>query len=92
MQILYGELLGDGTLRYLQADNASLNMTNVVSVHIGLLVATKERVASGDDTRTYTLAGTKVEPVGSSGATATHAKDRRMRRVFSTTIRLRNRG
>lgn len=91
MQIEYAERLDGGNLRYAAADDANLNMANVVSVRLGLLLQTTELSATREDNMTYKLVNTSVEPEGTAGATVTHAKDKRFRRVFNTTIYLRNR-
>ncbi|MFQ5487383.1 MAG: PilW family protein [Gammaproteobacteria bacterium] len=81
-QILYGEDLdGDGVAnRYVNATNVG-NFANVASVRFALLMQTPDEVDSQLDTDTYTLLDTVVDP----------ADDRRLRRIFSTTIKLRNR-
>lgn len=91
MQVLYGEQLANGNVRYLAANDANLDMARVVSVRIGLLLHTIETASDQPDTQTYRLAGTTIEPQGTVGATVSHAKDRRIRRVFFTTVSLRNR-
>ncbi len=90
MQILYGEQLPNDTVRYLPANDATLNMERVVSVQIGLLIGSIDHVTSGNDDRTYLVAD---QPVGPSGGSTTlkHASDRQLRAAFNTTIRLRNR-
>ena len=95
MQILYGEDLDPRPItvpptplnvanfsanRYVPAGTAGLIMANVVSVRIGLVLRTKQNNLS-----------TVVQPFNFNGAVVTPA-DRRLRRVFSTTIGLRNRG
>ncbi len=84
MQILYGEDTdspADGSAnRYLPAGTGGLNMNNVVSVRVSLLLRSTE------DNIT-----TQKQPYTFNGATITPA-DRRLRRVFTTTIRIRNRG
>jgi len=81
MQILYGEDTdADGTPDYyVSAGTAGLNMDQVVSIRVTLLAR------SIDDN----LAG---QPVAYTynGATTTPA-DRRLRRVFTSTIAVRNR-
>ncbi len=79
MQILYGEDLdGDGIAnRYVTADIA--NMANVSSVRISLLLRSMDNVT--DAPQTYTYNGVE-----------TTAEDRRLRRIFTTTVKLRNRG
>ena len=92
MQILYGEdtdlrvpnapltvanLTAD---RYVPAGTAGLVMNNVVSIRIGLVLRTAEN----------NLAITPQVYTNLQGVTTT-AADRRLRRVFSSTIQLRNR-
>jgi len=80
MQILYGEDTNADNIanRYVTADNVG-NMTNVASVRISLLLRTDDAIASGAQTYAY------------NGANVT-AGDLRIRRVFTTTVKLRNRG
>lgn len=81
MQILYGEDTdNDQTPNYyVSANSSALNMDNVVSIRISLLATTID-----DNLATvavpYTIFGTSTTPA-----------DRRIRRVFTTTIALRNR-
>lgn len=91
MQILYGidsnpqndtGKDGHGADRYLTASNVT-DWSRVVSVRIGLLVSTSNTEGNADttpDTATYTVTGTTLNPVD----------DRRRRRVFTTTVGLRN--
>jgi len=83
MQILYGEDSDDdgSANRYLDASQV-VNMDNVVSIRLSFLLRTIDEVGGELDTQTYTLLGTVFDPVD----------DRRLRRVYSTTIKLRNRG
>lgn len=92
MQILYGvdtnvpmDMVAN---RYVPASAIATTAWNtVVSVRIGLLLRTPDTSDATNDTATYLLtagdsaAGTTVDPVD----------DRRRRRVFTTTIHLRNR-
>lgn len=91
MQILYGQRLPTGNLRYVTADDASLDMAEVVSVRVGLLISSQGKAQDGTDTLTYTLPGASISPEGTAGATSTHAADSRVRRTFLSTINLRNR-
>lgn len=91
MQVLYGERLSNGTIRYVAANNGTLVATNIVSVRIGLLLHSTEPVNQDLDNTTYSVLGTDVKPVGTSGAVVTHEVDKRLRRVFVSTIKLRNR-
>ncbi|MEE8261362.1 MAG: PilW family protein [Gammaproteobacteria bacterium] len=70
---------------YRQANDPLINWTDVVSVRIALLVRTAENSGPDFDTNTYNLAGISVDPT--TGATP---DDRRQRRVFTSTIQLRN--
>ncbi len=83
MQILYGEDTGtDSQVDVYRTAAAVADWDRVVAVRIGLLLHTLEEVPKGDlDTGTYNVNGTVVDPVD----------DRRLRRVFTTTISLRNR-
>ncbi|MBI2779430.1 MAG: PilW family protein [Gammaproteobacteria bacterium] len=87
MQILYGEdtdIPTDGSAnRYLPANAPGINMANVVSVRVSLLLR------SAEDNVT-----TKKQSYTFNGATIPEAAvpDRRLRRVFTTTIRIRNKG
>ncbi len=83
MQILYGEDSDDdgSANRYLPADQV-VDMNKVVSIRIALLIRTPEEIGGDPDTATYDLLGTVFDP----------ADDRRMRRIYTTTIKLRNRG
>ncbi|MCX7098670.1 MAG: PilW family protein [Methylococcales bacterium] len=81
MQILYGaDTDGNGTPNYfVPAGTSGLNMAQVVSVRLSLLV-----VSLDDNLTQQPLAYTY------NGATVTPA-DRRIRRVFTTTVAVRNR-
>lgn len=85
MQVLYGEdakPTPDGTAnRYVDPSAAGFSFDRVVSLRFALLVRSTNEVAASTDTRTYNLLGTVFDPVN----------DRRLRRVFTATITLRNR-
>jgi type IV pilus assembly protein PilW len=80
LQVLYGEDLdGDGLANtYIPADEVAVT-TNVASVRVSLLFRTEDNIAS--TRQTYVYDGETVE-----------AEDLRIRRVFTTTVKLRNRG
>lgn len=80
MQVLYGEdLTGDGAVNvYTTADNVT-NMANVISIRVSLLVRSEDNIL--DEPTSYTYNGSTVTPT-----------DRRARRVFTATAKLRNRG
>ncbi len=79
MQVLYGEDIdNDGIAnRYVAANVAA--MANVVSIRISLLLRSMDNVTTAPQTYAY------------NGQNIT-ATDRRIRRVFTTTVKLRNRG
>ncbi len=81
MQILYGEDTdSDGTPnRFVEASVVTLNMDDVLSVRVSLLMRSSEDNVT-EDPQVYTF----------NGATVT-AGDNRIRQVFTTTISLRNR-
>jgi len=80
MQVLYGEDIdNDGVAnRYVTANNIG-NLNNVVSTRISLLIRSQDNIASTE--QTYAYNGEDVE-----------ANDLRVRRIFNTTIKIRNRG
>lgn len=83
MQITYGlDPDGNGavTAGYVTADNVS-DWNDVVSVRIGLLLASPNEIGSMADSQEYLINGTRVVAPG----------DRRLRQVFTTTVALRNR-
>jgi type IV pilus assembly protein PilW len=94
MQIIYGLDTNGDTLanEYVTADVVDPpgaptpdNWNNVVSVRIALLTHTPDGVASADDTKTYYLAGTQFDDTD-------HGNDKRLRQVYTSTIKIRNRG
>jgi type IV pilus assembly protein PilW len=94
MQIIYGLDTNGDTLanEYVTADVVDPpgaptpdNWNNVVSVRIALLTHTPDTVASADDTNTYYLAGTQFDDTD-------HGNDKRLRQIYTSTIKIRNRG
>jgi type IV pilus assembly protein PilW len=67
--------------QYYKANDVNLNWANVVSVRIGILARTPNQQDADVDTRTYDVNGTVLGPFN----------DRNSRRVFMTTVSLRNR-
>jgi type IV pilus assembly protein PilW len=83
MQVLYGiDTDSDGVAnQYVTADSDELkNWNSVVSVKISLLMSTLDNVP-GIDSTYYNVNGTTITP----------AADNRLRKVYTTTILLRNR-
>lgn len=91
MQILYGvdiPVVGaakpyDGVVdSYLDwSEIAPADRLNILSVRVSLLVASTEQVRSGDNTKTNQMLDEAIAP----------AKDRKLRTVYTATVRLRNR-
>lgn len=82
MQILYGvDTNGDQQLDQYVTANAVSDWDSVLSVRIALLLRTPENIQPELNENNYTVNGTLIRPVA----------DQRQRRVFSTTITLRNR-
>ena len=101
MQILYGidtdkpdaTQTGDGIAnRYATADLVTVATDNVVSARISLLLATSNAINTKSQAaavaRTYTLAGMTA----ATGTTVTAPADSRLRKVFTTTVKIRNKG
>lgn len=85
MQILYGEVTGsDRSPTAYRTANQVSNWQNIVSVRVGFLFSTIANTADGQygdiDTGTYDVNGTTVDP----------ADERRLRKVFVSTVMLRN--
>ena len=89
MQILYGfDSNGDGRAnQYLVAPTAVA--TNIVSVRISLLMSTPGEIPKrNDDTKVYKM----ISENNAVNVRVTPISDRRIRKVFTTTIKLRNKG
>lgn len=83
MELLYGEQLNGGNIRYVPADTAGINMNNVNSVRLNLLMSTvDENLTNG--AQNYWLNGelTTVANSANSG--------KKLLRGFTTTVQLRN--
>ncbi|MBI3774566.1 MAG: PilW family protein [Gammaproteobacteria bacterium] len=89
MQILYGVdsfVAGavpplDGVVDTYKDWSEVLATDSILSVRVSLLVASTEQVRSGDNTKTLNVLD---EPIGP-------AKDRKLRTVYTATVRLHNR-
>lgn len=88
--ISFGVVEAIGTRRYVSAGDATVDPTQVISVRLGILMASDEEVAEEDDSTVYVLAGTPIPPASASTAGASHAGDKRIRLAFNTTIKVRN--
>jgi len=90
MKVTYGERLATGNLRYVPVEDVT-EMANVESIRLGLLIASNDYALPSPDNQTYELPGLTISPEGTAGATETHEINTRVRRVFTSTINLRNR-
>lgn len=89
MQILYGtDSNGDGRAnQYFVAPTAVTN--NIVSVRISLLMSTPHQIPKrNNDTKVYKM----ISENDAVNVRVTPTPDRRIRKVFTTTIKLRNKG
>jgi len=91
MQILYGVTTNTDTSanQYLTANNVT-DWTKVVSVRVALLLRTVNTVTRNPDINVYNLLGVNYPP-GALAGNAIRYNDLRLRRIFTTTITLRNR-
>ncbi len=90
LQILYGLRLATNNLRFLTADNLSVSdFAQVEAVRFAVLVSSSEQVLPEDDARTYALPGADIKPKATN-IKVFHEVDRKLRRVFTQTIHLRN--
>lgn len=86
MQVRFGECLANGDMAYRPWPSVG-DPNSVVAVQVGFLVYSVENVLESADQQSYAVAGTKIGP----STTVSHAGDARLRRVFQTTVDLRNR-
>lgn len=89
LQVMYGQELSTGNVRFLTADEASLNMRLVSVVQVGMLIYHQSSVLDTEDDSTYGLPGQDIVGTGSEGVS--HLGGRYMRRVFTETIHMLNR-
>jgi hypothetical protein len=89
MQLLYGRSTvnntGQRVIQYFSRNQITTReeMAEVINVRVALLVSTVQEARPGDNTETsFDLLGTTV---------SASPPDRRLRKVFTTTVQLRNR-
>lgn len=81
MELKFGEdTSGNGSANSFIDASAVTNWENVVAIRIALLMRTVQQYGTVFDDKTYDLLGTTYDPVD----------DRRRRRVFTTTVQVRN--
>lgn len=82
IKILFGEDL-DGDLsadRYVSPNYAGINLANIVSARVSLLLRSTNDVKGTASTKAYSLAGSNFTPVA----------DKKIRQLFSFSVQLRN--
>lgn len=88
----FGERDSSGNIRFVPPGTSNLDYGDVDTVRVHLLMVSNAEVLSQDDTTYYAMGNVQIAPSTDSGASLTYdATDRRLRRVFSSTIWLRNR-
>lgn len=87
LQVQYGETLSTGNVRFVSAGTSGLNMSNVKTIRVGMLVQGLEASLPSADTRSYVVAGSTISYSGA----VSHSGGRYLRKPFVTTIKLRNR-
>ncbi len=87
MHIVYGEdTTGDGSADLYRLPASVTKWTRVVSVRVGLLLRTPDQTGVDVDTASYDVLGDTNNAHDDFGPT----NDRRQRRVFTSTVQLRN--
>ncbi len=93
MQILYGQRDDKGTevntddrVRFTNASDNSLNWNEVDVIRIALLIRSDQEISTAVGAKTFDLLGTTVTVQPQANGNI----DRRMRRIVTTTIKLRN--
>ena len=76
------------SISYVSADEINGREKQIISVHIGLLMSSINRVLDEDDTGVYLLSDNVIRP---GPGPDTHAGDRRLRLPFNMTVKIRNR-
>lgn len=82
MHVLYGEDLDNDRIadRYVAPNFAGININNIVSMRMSILISSSDEVVKAIDDNTYYLSGTVYNP----------ADDFRIRKTISLTVHLRN--
>ena len=91
LRIAFGQADGLDRMRWVLPGNAAYDPARVESVQIGLLMASRDRIADSNDENTYMLAGQPITAPGATPSADAHAGDRRYRLAFNTTVKVRNR-
>jgi type IV pilus assembly protein PilW len=87
LKLVYGQLLDDGKIRYVAADDASFDPLRIVSVRVGILAQSYDAVRTSNDATTYSLPGASI----GNATTVKHSGGETLRRTFTATVEVRNR-
>ena len=89
LQVLYGHKPDADSTRFVPAGDSDLDFSSddIVAVRIALLIQSFELVLDAPDTLDYAVLD---ESIGSTGTTYSHNGDRTLRRVFQTTVLMKN--
>lgn len=91
LRVLYGQQISNaGDFRYVPATDAVLDPGEIVSVQLGVLLVSPDRVLDADLPAPFSLLDLVFAPNGET-ADINFANDRRLRRPVTTTVAIRNR-
>jgi len=85
----YGERLKTGNVRFLSANNTTLDQKNISIVRIGLLINDSTIVTSENDSKSYTLPGATIDATGTTNPV--HDGGKKLRRAFISTYSINSR-
>lgn len=86
LRLNYGERLASGNVRY--GDASVVSSDGITSARVGVMVQSLDPSRTDNDTRTYGLLDLSIN---ADGTGVDHGGDRRLRRVFTSNVELRNR-
>ena len=91
MRVQFAIGAANGQLRYVSADDAAYDPTQIRSVHIGLLMSSYDSLLDSADSKTYTLVDDVLSASATDTTSAAFMDDKRLRMAFNTTANVRNR-
>lgn len=91
LRLLYGQQISNaGDFRYVPATDGALDPRQIMSVQLGALLVSPDRVLDADLPAAFSLLDLVFAPTGET-ADINFANDRRLRRPVTTTVAIRNR-
>ncbi len=91
LRLLYGQQISNaGDFRYVPATDGALDPGQIISVQLGALLVSPDRVLDADLPAAFSLLDLVFAPNGET-ADINFANDRRLRRPVTTTVAIRNR-